>query len=265
MRIVERCRLCYRMLVFVCSTLLMWGALELEVLFLRKQRLDAINKWVPKWSRFNLGVFGVTLEPRGRYLDEGQLYPSCNSEGVGRIFIANHRSGMDIPVMFTIAETHVISRHDLASWPMLGRAAKRVGTLFVDRESKRSGASVLRAVDETLKSGEAVAMFPEGTAHDGDQVHEFRTGAFNAARRAGAEIIPIGLAYGHDHAYYAGLFFLPHMIRIAYLKEMRVAIEVGEPLDFGEGTAAENKEYARKVIQELVDRARARLDTATQG
>lgn len=264
MRIVERCRLCYRMLVFVCSTLLMWAALELEVLFLRKQRLDAINKWVPKWARFNLGVFGVTIETKGPYLDDGHLYPSCNSEGVGRIFIGNHRSGMDIPVMFTIAETHVISRHDLASWPMLGRAAKRVGTLFVDRESKRSGASVLRAVDETLKRGEAVAMFPEGTAHDGDHVHEFRTGAFNAARRAGAEIVPVGLAYGHDHAYYGGLNFLSHMTRIAYLKEMRVAVEVGEPLTFSEGTAAENKEHARQVIQDLVTRARARLNASAR-
>ncbi len=260
MRIVERFRLCYRMLVFVCSTLIMWTALELEVLCLRRERLSAINRWLPRWSRFNLGVFGVTIEAHGKHLDQGQIYPSCDADGIGRIFIANHRSGMDIPLMFTIAETHVISRHDLATWPMLGRAARRVGTLFVDRESKRSGASVLREVDATLKRGEAVTMFPEGTAHDGDRVHEFRTGAFNAARRAGAEIVPIGLAYGHDHAYYSGLSFLPHMTRIACLEKMPVAVEVGEPLKFSDGTAAENKEEARQVIQELVHRARARLE-----
>ncbi len=248
------------MLIFVLSTLIMWAALELEVLCLRTRRVHAINKWVPRWSRFNLGVFGVTVEPRGKYLDEGPIHPSCAADGIGRIFIANHRSGMDIPVVFTVAETHVISRHDLATWPLLGRAARRVGTLFVDRESKRSGASVLREVDATLKRGEAVTMFPEGTAHDGDRVHEFRTGAFNAARRAGAEIVPIGLAYGHEHAYYSGLFFLPHMIRLACLKQMRVAVEVGEPLKFSDGTAAENKEQAREVIIKLVHRARARLD-----
>lgn len=260
MRLVERFRLCYRMLVFGISTLLLWAGFEFEVNCLRKKRLVAINKWVPRWAKFNLGVFGVQIEAHGKHLNEGQVCPSHDASGVGRIFIANHSSGMDIPLMFTVAETHVISRHDLETWPLLGRAAKRVGTLFVDRESRRSGASVLRKVDETLKRGEGVAMFPEGTAHDGDEVHEFRTGAFNAARRAGAQIIPIGLAYGNDQAYYSGLSFMEHMTRIAYLKSMRVAIEVGEPLDFGDGTAAEIKEKAQNVVQELVNTARARLN-----
>ncbi|MEM8945858.1 MAG: lysophospholipid acyltransferase family protein [Planctomycetota bacterium] len=259
MRLVERFRLCYRMLVFVFSTIILWIGLELEVLCLRKQRLDAINKWVPMWAKFNLRVFGVEIDARGEHLDRGRTYPGADPNGVGRIFIANHRSGMDIPLMFTVAETRVISRHDLATWPLLGRAAQRVGTLFVDRESKKSGASVLRTIDATLKRGEGVAMFPEGTAYDGDEVHEFRTGAFNAARRARAEIIPVGIAYGDDRAYYSGLFFLPHMVRIAYLKRLRVSIEVGQPLQ-GNGNAVELKNEARQCVQELVNRARVRLD-----
>lgn len=260
MRLVERFRLCYRMLVFAVSTLVLWAGLELDVLLLRTKRLDAINKWVLRWATFNLRVFGVTIEARGKYLDDGRTYPSGGPDGIGRIFIANHSSGMDIPLMFTVAETHTISRHDLATWPLLGRAAKRVGTLFVDRESKRSGASVLREVDNTLKRGEAVTMFPEGTAHDGDEVHEFRTGAFNAARRASAEIIPVGLAYGNDQAYYSGLPFLPHMTRIAYLRAMRVAVEVGDPIRVDDRSAAEVKEEARQIVQQLVDAARARLE-----
>ena len=75
----------------------------------------------------------------------------------------NHRSGLDIPILLTIAEAHVISRHDLANWPLLGRTSKRVGTLFVDRESRRSGASVLREVARVLAAGEGVAM-PAGQA-----------------------------------------------------------------------------------------------------
>jgi len=260
MRLVERFRLCYRMLIFGISTFLFWLGFEFSVVCLRKNRQQMIDRWVPRWARFNLKVFGVQLETHGKYLDEGRPYPGGEAGDIGRVFIANHRSGMDIPVLFCVAQTHVISRHDLATWPLLGRAAKRIGTLFVDRSSKRSGALVLRAVDNALKRSEGVAMFPEGTAHDGDQVHEFKPGAFNAARRAGAEIIPIGLAYGNDAAYYSGLYFLPHMTRIACLKSMRVAVEVGEPLKFEDSTAVEIKDEARQRVQELVNRARARLN-----
>ncbi len=265
MRLVERLRLCYRMPVFLISTLLLWAGFEFSVVCLRRKRIDAINRWVPRWARFNLKVFGVQLEAHGRYLDDGQPYPSRNTEDtgetgdIGRIFIANHRSGMDIPVLFAVAETHVISKHDVATWPILGRSAKRIGTLFVDRESRRSGAAVLREVDKVLKRGEGIAMFPEGTAHVGDEVHEFQLGAFNSARRAGAEIIPLGIAYEDDTAYFAGQPFLKHMTRIACLKILRVAVEVGEPMKFDEDSQVELKDLARERVQELVDRARKRL------
>jgi len=260
MRLAEKFRLTYRMLVFVVSTALFWAGFEFSVLCLRRKRIDAINKWVPRWSRFNLKIFGVQVEARGTYLDEGRLYPGGKPGKIGRVFVANHRSGMDIPILFSVAETHVISRHDLASWPLLGRSARRIGTLFVDRTSRRSGAAVLREVDATLKRGEAIAMFPEGTAHVGDEVHEFQQGAFNAARRAEAEIVPLGLAYSDDTAYFAGQPFLKHMTRIACLRSLRVAVEVGEPLPFDESSTVELREIARERVQELVNRARARLD-----
>lgn len=273
MRLVERFRLIYRMSVFVISTVTLWLGFEFTVICLRRKRIDAVNRWVPRWARFNLKIFGVKLEAHGKHLDEGQLYPSRDTGSrdtgemgngepgsIGRIFIANHRSGMDIPVLFAVAETHVISRHDVANWPILGRSARRIGTLFVDRTSRRSGALVLREVDKVLKRGEGIAMFPEGTAHVGDEVHEFQQGAFNAARRAGAEIIPLGIAYSDPIAYFAGQPFLKHMKRIACLKTLRVAVEVGEPLKFDEDSSVELKEHARERVQELVNRARARLD-----
>jgi len=271
MRLVERFRLVYRMSVFVISTLTLWAGFEFTILCLRRKRIDAINRWVPRWARFNLQVFGVQLEAHGKYLDDGLPYPSRDAGDVGkvgqagqasstgRIFVANHRSGMDIPLLFAVAETHVISRHDVADWPILGRSAKRVGTLFVDRTSRRSGALVLREVDKVLKRGEGIAMFPEGTAHVGDEVHKFQPGAFNAARRAEAAIVPFGIAYSDDTAYFAGQPFLKHMTRIACLKSLRVAVEVGEPLEYDEHSDIELKELARQRVQELVDRARARL------
>ena len=259
MRIVELFRLSYRMLVFLVSTLVLWSFLELQSHFGNESRVILNYRWTSRWSRFNLRVFGIKVLAQGACADEGKLYPAADSDGIGHIFIANHSSGMDIPVMLCVAETHVISRHDLATWPLLGRAARRVGTLFVDRSSRRSGALVLREVDETLERGEGIAMFPEGTAFDGDEVHEFRPGALNAARRSGAAIIPIGFSYDNPKAYYSRLSFMSHWSRIARAKQIRVAVEIGKPLRFEQLTSVEMKTIARDKVQELVDRARQRL------
>jgi 1-acyl-sn-glycerol-3-phosphate acyltransferase len=253
-------RFAARVVAFGVVTLSYWIVFELDALIRRKTpRVKLINKWVPRWAGRIMKIFGIHVEAHGVYADDGQLYPSLGENNVGRIFVANHSSGIDIPILLTTAEAHVISRHDLANWPLIGRTARRVGTLFVDRSSRRSGASVLREVDNALQRGEGVAMFPEGTAHDGDEVHEFRPGAFNAAHRAGAEIVPIGLAYGSDEAYYGSQPFMTHIRRLASLPRLRVAVEVGEPISTAEYSSMEMKEVARQRVQDLVNRGRRRL------
>jgi len=255
-------RITVRLLALVLVTFIYLMCYELALLLRgKKKAIDVINIWVPRWAQTNLWFFGVKVFSPRTSGDDRSIYPACGSNGVGRIFVMNHRSGLDIPVLLTTVEAHVISRHDIATWPLLGRSARRVGTLFVDRESRRSGALVLREVDRVLSQGEGVAMFPEGTAFAGDKVHEFHTGAFNAARRAGAEIVPLGIAYSDEAAYYRIESFLSHTKRIATLSKLRVAIEIGEPLLFEDRSPLEMKDLAQEQVQKLVNRARARLDS----
>ena len=103
-------------------------------------------------------------------------------------------------------------------------------------------------------------MFPEGTAHEGDEVREFRTGAFNSARRAGAEIVPLGIAYDNKAAYYRKEPFMTHMKRIAGLSRLQVAVEIGEPMLTDGRTGVEMKNLARERVQTLVDKARSRIE-----
>jgi 1-acyl-sn-glycerol-3-phosphate acyltransferase len=261
MDVIKRLRFAGRVTAFTANTVACWVGMELAGLVrFRRPRIELINKWIPLWAKINLWIFGVKVEMHGPYADEGRLYPGRGGNGVGRVFVANHSSGLDIPITFTVAEAHCISRHDVAKWPLIGPGARRVGTLFVDRSSLRSGASVLKEVDQALERGEGVAMFPEGTTRPGDEVHAFRSGAFNAARRAGAEVVPLGIAYGDDAAYYHNTSFLAHIKRIAVLKKLRVAVEVGQPMNPEEFSSIDMKDIARDRVQELVSRARARLD-----
>jgi 1-acyl-sn-glycerol-3-phosphate acyltransferase len=263
-RLLGKLRMAWRISAFVVATIASWAALEFDFFFRRKTpRIDIINKWVPRWAGALLWIFGIRVDSRGPHIERGRLYPGRGANGVGRIFVMNHRSGVDIPVMFTQVAAHVISRHDLAKWPLIGPGSRRIGTLFVDRTSRRSGAEVLKQVDDSLDRGEGVAMFPEGSAFAGDEVREFRNGAFKAAVRAGAEIVPMGIAYENPDVYYRDESFMDHMSRGASFRCLRVAVEIGEPIVPEGLTPVELKDLARQQLVELVAKARERIEGKT--
>ena len=249
-----------RLATFVIMTVVLWAAMEIDFLVRRRtRRIDLINKWVPRWSGALCWIFGIKVEAHGPYVGEGLIYPGRDENGVGRIFVMNHRSGADIPVTFVLLAAHVISRHDLAKWPLVGPGARRIGTLFVDRSSTRSGADVLKQVAKSLDAGEGIAMFPEGTAFAGDEVRAFRPGAFKAAQRSGAQVVPLGIAYENPAAYYTDSTFMDHMKRCASFKSLRVIVEVGEPMTPDVESPVEFKDHVRERVIELIAAARSRL------
>lgn len=253
-------RLVWRLAAIVATTVVLWGCLNLDSLVARgRQPFEIANTWVSRWARAFFWIFGVQLYARGPYISERKLYPGRDDQGVGRVFVLNHHSSVDIPIALHLLAAHAISRHDVANWPLVGRVAKRLGTLFVDRRSRRSGAEVLKQVDATLADGEGVVMFPEGTSFRGDEVRPFRPGAFKAAQRAGSEIVPLGVAYEDEAACYYHELFTTHLKRIAKRRSQLVAVVAGEPIPNNDRDAAEMKELVHQRVQELTLLAREEL------
>jgi len=231
----------------------------------RQAHHGLMHRWLARWARATLAILGVELAASGPHVEDGEVYPGRGPTGVGRVFVMNHRSGLDIPVTLAIAEAHVVSRHDLAAWPLVGHGARTIGTLFVDRSSMRSGATVLKAMCRTLEDGCGVAIFPEGTAFAGDEVRPFRPGAFTAAHRTGAEIIPIGIAYADPEAAYGDESFADHLKRVTAMRSLRAALQVGPPIPADGRTAVELRNATRQEVQRLVGEARAQLGVKDEG
>lgn len=171
---------------------------------------------------FGVEVIASGLPPEGYVAGHG---PS----GLGRVFVSNHRSGLDILVTMAHLEGKHVSRADLAGWPVIGTIARRAGLLFVDRESKRSAAAVVRQMIEVVNAGRGIIIFAEGTTFAGDEVRPFKPGAFAVARRTGCEIVPVGLAY-EEGVSFEEESFVDHMRRVAGAPKTRVGFAVGEPL-----------------------------------
>src|SRR5687768_9531690 len=174
---------------FVAVTFGMYGLLEADTAVSpQSDRESVLQKWIERYGKALLRLYGVDVIARGPHVGEGRRYPGTSPSGKGRMFLMNHRSGLDIPITLAFVEATILSRADLAGWPVIGVAARRVGTLFVDRSDKNSGAAIINTMASALERGKGVMVYPEGTTFEGDEVRPFRVGAFKAAERAGAEI-----------------------------------------------------------------------------
>jgi lyso-ornithine lipid O-acyltransferase len=210
-------------------------------------------------------LYGVQMITRGPHVGRGDIYPGRSAGGRGRMFVMNHRSGLDIPICLAYIEATILSRADLSRWPVIGVAARRVGTLFVDRSDKQSGAAAISAMVTSIERGRAVMIYPEGTTYEGDEVRPFRAGAFLAAQRAGAEIVPVGLAYEGEAASFGDESFAEHMVRVSGATRTRAALVVGDPMRVEGDDVTLLRERARAEVQILVHEARKHLEAPQEG
>jgi 1-acyl-sn-glycerol-3-phosphate acyltransferase len=214
---------------------------------------DALrDRWVRAWSSSLLRTFGVRVLASG----------TVPARGRGHLVVANHRSTADVLALLHTFGGRMVSRADLAGWPLVGAAARAVGTVFVDRADAASGAGAVRAIRTHLAAGSTVIVFPEGTTYPGDEVRPFLSGAFIAALRSGADVVPVGLAYetGSGAAFFKETF-TAHLARVAAADPSRVAMCIGTPIGIPEKTrAAHLAARAQAEVQRLVAAARAIVD-----
>jgi 1-acyl-sn-glycerol-3-phosphate acyltransferase len=215
----------------------------------RDARRDA---WVATWAGALLGLFGVRVLSRG----------PAPIHGRGHLVVANHRSTADILVLLRAFGGHMVSRADLARWPLVGPAARAVGTVFVDRSDAVSGAAAVRAIRTRLAQGSTVIVFPEGTTFPDDEVRPFQAGAFVAALHSGADVIPVGLAYATGSgAAFVNESFPAHLRRMAAAEPSGVAMCIGAPIVIEKKTrAARLRDQTHAEVQRLVHEARRMVD-----
>jgi 1-acyl-sn-glycerol-3-phosphate acyltransferase len=213
----------------------------------KAQRHALANRYRARLSHGLLRLFGTEL-----FVEGDRRFAS------GALIVANHQSALDVGVMLALFQPVLVSRHDVASWPLLGRLAKHGDTIFVDRENRRSGAAALREIRRRLEEGRTVVAFPEGGTFPGDSVREFHPGAFAAVRSLEVPVVPVGLAYSPSVPY-GEESFAEHVARIAAHPQTRIAVHLGQPLVRG-ADARSMAQTAQAEVERLVRNARAALE-----
>lgn len=169
----------------------LWRALThilagLLTLLLRFPRLSQEQREIriQVWSREMLARLGIRLQIDGDATLPGPL-----------LLVANHISWLDITALHAARYCRFVSKADVKSWPLIGSLAAGVGTLFIERESRRDAMRMVHHMGQSLRAGHVLAVFPEGTTSDGQALLPFHGNLLQAAIAADAPVQPVALQF----------------------------------------------------------------------
>ena len=139
--------------------------------------------------------------------------------GVACIFMANHVSNLDPPVLLPLIpkRTSVFLKRSLMKIPVLGYGMRLAEFVPVDR-----GGSVEEALESTkrakavLEKGISITTFVEGTRSRDGRMLPFKKGPFYLAMDSGAPCIPISISGTESMMRKGSLKVLPGVARVVF-------------------------------------------------
>ena len=146
-------------------------------------RRPARNTIFRTWARVCLRVIGACVRVEG---------PAPRAPF---LLVCNHLGYVDIPVLASCADAWFVAKMEMRSWPIVGILCRSVGTIFLDRKTGRDVLRVNRLIEDVLRRGYGVVIFPEGTSTQGFEVRRFRTSLLDHPARRGMPVHAAALTY----------------------------------------------------------------------
>lgn len=154
---------------------------------------NKVTHYKKRWAESVMNYIGYKVGQQGQFSHEGP-----------HIYVGNHVSYLDILLlMATNPNIAFLAKKEVKSWPILGIAAVRVGTLFVDRESKHDRDRLRQQIGEQLLTNKSqLVIFPSGTTTLKEE-KMWKKGIFEIAQ---AYNIPVQLFKLDYHPYHESSF-----------------------------------------------------------
>ncbi|HEY5225880.1 MAG TPA: lysophospholipid acyltransferase family protein [Methylovirgula sp.] len=158
-----------------------------------------------------------------------------------QLLVANHVSWIDIPALGTLNTISFLAKQEIARWPIIATFARLQTTIFVDRDSRKSIREANAAMAARMQEGGWVALFPEGTTHDGLALGRFHSSHLAAARDLleanpqieAVRIQPVAIRYSAAHAAWLGDdLLLPHVMELIKGPPITCDLFFSAPLNF---------------------------------
>ena len=195
------------------------------------------------YHRFVAWLFGIHIHVIGAPV-----------EGRGTLLLANHTGWMDIVIFSAVMPLSFIAKSEVARWPFFGTLARLQRTIFVARARRSETGAARDVIQERLRQGDTLVLFPEGTSSDGNEVLPFKSALLGAAELGAVTVQPVSTAYTGIHgipmgrenrplfAWYGDMELVPHLWEALKAGPLDVVVEFHPPV-----TATDRKELARRA------------------
>ena len=204
-------------------------------------------KWMCKLLRIHVHIIGT---------------PMTN---IPILYVANHWSWVDIPVLGSILKCSFVAKSDIQHWFFFGFLAKLNHTIFVNRTARQDTHNQANMITKHLKQNKAVILFAEGTSNDGNRVLSFKSSLFSVAKPVGELkpfIQPVTLYYhklynmplgrtNRPHiAWYGDMDMISHFINMITLGPIEVIVSFGNAVSYDDfGCRKALTEYVEKSVR----------------
>ncbi len=233
-RFLRRVKVVRRFLVILLWTLLSMLMQAVCLLLPGRPKVAFARLYWAMFSRF----LGIRVRVIGRLASTRTARPV--------IFVSNHSSWVDVPVLGGVLDGCFVAKADVATWPVVRTIASLGRTIFVSRQRGTTGRE-RDAMRDRLTDGDNLILFPEGTSSDGSRVLPFRS-SFFAIAEAGPDgpqplIQPVSVVYDRlgglptgrasrpVFAWYGDMDIASHFWRLGQQSGSRVTVLLHTPLD----------------------------------
>lgn len=138
--------------------------------------------------------FGIKLS--SGIVNKGLFYKKRyfgNEDPNAQMFISNHQSGIDIPVLESATKRDLawVAKQELFDMPWLGLGVKLPNDIPLQRDSKTAIISLIKECKDRISNGRVVTIFPEGTRSKDQRIKKFKPGAKMVADKLELTVQPV--------------------------------------------------------------------------
>lgn len=128
-----------------------------------ESRLVWRNRCVSDWASKSARWLGMKINVEG------------NPPEAPFFLVCNHLSYIDVVPLYKHLDCTFVAMQEVKSWPLIGRIARSIGVLFIDREKIMDVKRVNEMISESFSKNQGIVIFPEAGTSDGISISPFRS------------------------------------------------------------------------------------------
>ncbi|MGJ9384951.1 lysophospholipid acyltransferase family protein [Salipaludibacillus sp. CF4.18] len=169
------------------------------------------------------------------------------------LIVSNHQGNFDIPILLGWLDMKIgfISKIEVKKIPLISTWMEYLGCIFIDRKNPRNAVKMIITGAESIKNGQNLVIFPEGTRSKGGPVAEFKKGSFKLVQKSNAAILPVTIDGSYNMMEANGKIITPATVKVTIHEPVRIhqnnpTIDGQELADITRGVIVKNQDVQSK-------------------